>query len=256
MLSDAMNDLQEQVKVEHVPADKDESGKAVSTLTSSPHFSYTFGTPKPLLKFEFPNLFLLAQNIESWPDDEIFQHLACLYIKYIDIYRKLEDCYDQIVHPQKRIFIKRVLESTITRICEMKKDLCLFNPRPKSIYVHLDQLLFDLKYDPSIIEIPVPRYFKEDDKIKVELAFKEKVDRDTGKKKTKKAKKKKKSKKKAVEEEPPKEPKTMREKEFMIDKNMDKHNSGANYKGSDPIEEIVHDPFTLDMEIVSAICWI
>jgi len=29
--------------------------------------------------------------------------------------------------------------------------------------VHLDQLLFDLKYDPSILEIPVPRYFKEDD---------------------------------------------------------------------------------------------
>ena len=67
----------------------------------------------------------------------------------------------------------------------MKKDLVLFNPRPKSIYVHLDQLLFDLKYDPSIIEIPVPRYFKEDDKIKVEMAFKEKVERDTGKKKKK-----------------------------------------------------------------------
>jgi hypothetical protein len=31
--------------------------------------------------------------------DEVFQHLACLYIKYIDIHRKLEECYDQIVHP-------------------------------------------------------------------------------------------------------------------------------------------------------------
>ena len=39
MLSDAMNDLQEQVKVEHVPADKDESGKAVSINLN---FSYTF----------------------------------------------------------------------------------------------------------------------------------------------------------------------------------------------------------------------
>ena len=136
-----------------------------------------------------------------------------LYIKYIDIYRKLEACYDQIVHPQKRIFIKRVLESTITRICEMKKDLVLFNPRAKSLYVHLDQLLFDLKYDPSIIEIPVPRYFKEDDRIKVELAFKEKVERDTGKKKKKKAKKSKK-KKKVDDEEPLPEPKTMKEKEF------------------------------------------
>jgi hypothetical protein len=26
-----------------------------------------------------------------------------------------------------------------------------------------------LKYDPSVIEIPVPRYFKEDDRIPVEL---------------------------------------------------------------------------------------
>lgn len=192
-----------------------------------------------------------APNIEGWADDEIFQHLACLYIKYIDIFKKLELTYDQIVHPQKRIYIKRVLESTIIRICELKKDLCLFNPRPKSIYVHLDQLLFDLKYDPSILEMPVPAFFKEDDKIKVEMAFREKVERDT-KKKKKKAKKKKK--KKAAKEEVKPEPKSMREKEFLVDKIMDTHNSYPNFKGSEPIEEIVHDPFTLDMEIVSAIC--
>lgn len=159
------------------------------------------------------------------------------------------------MHPQKRIFIKRVLESTICRICEMKKDLVLFNPRPKSIYVHLDQLLFDLKYDPSIIEMPVPQYFKEDDKIKVELAFKEKVERDTGKKKKKK-KAKKKKKGKTTDEAPVLEKKSMKEKEFLLDKIMDAHISGPSYRGSEPIEEIVHDPFTLDMEIVSAICLI
>lgn len=32
MLSDAMNDLQEQVKVEHVPAEKNEQGVAVSIM--------------------------------------------------------------------------------------------------------------------------------------------------------------------------------------------------------------------------------
>jgi len=103
----------------------------------------------------------------------------------------------------------------------MKKELIVYNPRSKCIYVHLDQLLFDLKYDPSIIEIPVPRYFKEDDKIKVEIAFKEKVERDA-KKKGKKgggAKPKKKGKKKkAGEEVKEKEPRTMKEKEFLIDK--------------------------------------
>lgn len=92
----------------------------------------------------------------------------------------------------------------------------MFNPRPKSIYVHLDQLLFDLKYDPSIIEIPVPKYFKEEDKIKVEMAFKEKVERDTGKKKKKKPKKKKKGKKKKEEPEPEDEFFTMRGEQLEI----------------------------------------
>ena len=181
--------------------------------------------------------------------DEIFQHLACLYIKYIDIYRKLEECYDQMVHPQKRIFIKKVLESTICRICEIKKDLVLFNPRPGSLYVHLDQLLFDLKYDPSIIEIPVPRYFREDDRIPIDIDFKEKVEKDDGKKKKKK-KSKKKKKKKADDDDGKKKPLpiSLDEKTQLIDKLMETHVGTA-----DAEEEIVHDPFTLDMDIVSAI---
>jgi len=56
-----------------------------------------------------------------------------------------------------------------------------------------------LKYDPSMIEIPVPRYFKEDDRLEVDIKFKEKVERE-GKKK-KKGKGKKKKKKKGDEEE-------------------------------------------------------
>lgn len=71
----------------------------------------------------------------------------------------------------------------------------IWNPRRGSLYVHLDQLLFDLKYDPSILEIPVPRYFKEDDRIPVDIQFTEKVEREGGKKKKKKKKKKGKKKK-------------------------------------------------------------
>ena len=73
--------------------------------------------------------------------------------------------------------------------------------RPKSIYVHLDQLLFDLKFDPSVIEIPVPRYFKEDDRIMVDIMFKDKVIREDGTKKKKKAAKKSSKKKKKVEDD-------------------------------------------------------
>merc|ERR1712048_935992 len=118
-------------------------------------------------------------------------------------------------HPQKRIFIKKVLESTICRICEIKKFLVFYNFRAGSIYVHLDGLLFDLKYDPSVIEIPVPRYFKEDDQIPVDIVFKEKVEREGGKKKKGK-------KKKADDDAPPKVYPSFGEKEMYIDEQLEK----------------------------------
>jgi hypothetical protein len=52
--------------------------------------------------------------------DSAFQHLAVLYIRYIGIFRKLEDAYDQIIHPQKRRLLKRVLEAVMTRLIEVK----------------------------------------------------------------------------------------------------------------------------------------
>lgn len=41
-------------------------------------------------------------SLEKKSDIEWFQFYGTLYIKYIDIYRKLEDVHDQMVHPQKR----------------------------------------------------------------------------------------------------------------------------------------------------------
>ena len=154
------------------------------------------------------------------------------------------------MHPQKRIFIKKVLESTICRICEIKKFLVFYNFRAGSIYVHLDGLLFDLKYDPSVIEIPVPRYFKEDDQIPVNLVFKEKVQREGGKKGKKGKKKGKKGKKKkSSDDDAPKKPVlSMKEKEIQIDKVLEKR-----FQTTEPVEEVALDPFTLDLEITSAI---
>lgn len=108
----------------------------------------------------------------------------------------------------------------------MKKDLVAYNPRPLSIYVHLDQLLFDLKYDPSMIEIPVPRYFKEDDRIPVDVEFKEKVEREGGGKKKKKkggGKKKKKKKDGDDDEEKKEPPMGLDEKSQLMDNLLLKH---------------------------------
>ena len=129
--------------------------------------------------------------------------------------------------------------------------MVLFNPRAGSIYVHLDQLLFDLKYDPSILEIPIPRYYKEDDRIPVEIELNEKVEREDEGKKKKKKKKKGKKKKAGDDDEDKKKlppPMPLDEKNQLMDKLIEQY-----WGTNDAEQEIVHDPFTLDMDIVSAI---
>lgn len=123
---------------------------------------------------------------------QTFQHLACLYIKYLQIFKSLETCYDCIVHPQKRADVLKVcyslpetsgekyswlqvLELVIRRVIELKYALVKYNPpnpavrrgpgKPERLfpweYVNLDDILIDLKLPPETLEVPVPRYFKE-----------------------------------------------------------------------------------------------
>jgi hypothetical protein len=114
--------------------------------------------------------------------------------------------------------------------------------------VHLDSLLFDLKYDPSVIEIPVPRYFREDDRIDLDIIFKEKVDR--GGKKKKKKKKKKKGKKKAKKKEEEVKPPEPTKDEIS---GYVKAESIKAFKTDEPVYEVIADPFSLDMDFVLAI---
>ena len=44
-----------------------------------------------------------------------FQKYASMYIKYILSFRKLEECYDQMVHPQKRRDVRHILDGTMGR---------------------------------------------------------------------------------------------------------------------------------------------
>ena len=57
---------------------------------------------------------------------ERFQQHATLYIKYLQIFRRLEESYDQMVHPQKRMDIKKALEAVMGRLLEeFESFLCV-----------------------------------------------------------------------------------------------------------------------------------
>jgi len=132
--TECMQELMEQVQIEYLPAEAAENGQVF---------------------------------------EPSFHHFSLLYIKYLQIYRKLEDCHDQMVHPQKRRAIKKVLRSTIVRILELKQQLINFNTRPKNRFVALDEVLTDLKLNPETVEWTVPRYFLTEKECREEIEDKQ-----------------------------------------------------------------------------------
>uniref|UniRef100_A0A8C3XQK8 IQ motif containing with AAA domain 1 like n=1 Tax=Chelydra serpentina TaxID=8475 RepID=A0A8C3XQK8_CHESE len=105
---------------------------------------------------------LLAQELPSQPpqpekDQRLFFHmLATLFLRYTQILRCLETCYDQIVHPQKRRVLQHVLEGVMGRVLELKNEMV---ETELSEYHYMDDVLQDLKLTPADMEVPIPKYF-------------------------------------------------------------------------------------------------
>ena len=61
---------------------------------------------------------LRTQDLSEW---------ACIYIQYTQILRKLETAYDQMVHPQKRLDMRKALEACIGRMLEIRHWMVKLN---------------------------------------------------------------------------------------------------------------------------------
>ncbi len=153
-------------------------GESMNDLTEQVHLE-----DETLRMNEAERVKFQAENAEGKvsgpPLDQMdaFQHYACLYIKYLQIFRSLSDAYDNIVHPQKRLDLRLVLDSVMARTVELKHILVYWNNtggdsgRNPDVaqdqpfaweYVHMDDLLVDLKLPPETLEVAIPSYFVEE----------------------------------------------------------------------------------------------
>ncbi|XP_060104197.1 IQ and AAA domain-containing protein 1-like [Heteronotia binoei] len=85
-----------------------------------------------------------------------FHTLATLFVRYVQIARRLEACYDQAVQPQKRPILRRLLDGVLGRLLELKQQLVDLQ---LSEYHYLDHVLQELGLTPADLEVPIPRYF-------------------------------------------------------------------------------------------------
>ncbi|GAB1866288.1 DRC11 protein [Camponotus japonicus] len=83
--------------------------------------------------------------------------VSALYVRYILICNKLEQCYDQMIQPQKRLLLKRSLNASLGRMLELKHDLVNIDLSEHSYY---DDVLLECGVTPQEAEIHIPRYYR------------------------------------------------------------------------------------------------
>ncbi|XP_036616441.1 IQ and AAA domain-containing protein 1-like [Trichosurus vulpecula] len=101
---------------------------------------------------------------EQFPPDPVpdrergsfIYRLSSLFLHYLGMMRQLDVIYDQMVQPQKRQLVRRLLDGVAGRILELKEELVQVD---LSEYHCLDHVLQDLKLTPADLEVPIPKYF-------------------------------------------------------------------------------------------------
>lgn len=94
---------------------------------------------------------LLSEELPSEPSrperDRVvfFQRLTTMYVRYVRIFRQLEEAYDQIVQPQKRRLIRGVLDGVMGRVLELKNEMI---EKEYSEYHYMDDIIQDMKLTP------------------------------------------------------------------------------------------------------------
>lgn len=99
------------------------------------------GALEYLLEDEYPTMQLHPQKDRL----QVFQTLATFYLRYLKIFRALEEVYDQLVHPQKRRVVHQVLEGVMGRLVELKNEMVELE---YSEFHYFDDILQDFKMTP------------------------------------------------------------------------------------------------------------
>lgn len=126
---------------------------------------------------------ILDQNFQNsrGPRDRKIARLraAELYVRYVAVGNRLESCYEQVLQPQKRVLLRRLLDSTIGRVLELKHELVNLE---LSEIVYCDDALIKLNLTTDDGELKIPRYYRRERAKEIEdrRNFAEKILRNLG----------------------------------------------------------------------------
>lgn len=108
-----------------------------------------------------------TQALDADLDRRIVQkNVYELYVKYIVVSNKLEEIYDEMLQPQKRLLVRKLLDGCLGRVIELKHDLVNIDMMEFS---YNDTVMSQLKLTPNDIELRIPRYFIRENSADIEF---------------------------------------------------------------------------------------
>ncbi|XP_012790857.2 IQ and AAA domain-containing protein 1-like [Sorex araneus] len=98
----------------------------------------------------------LLEPVPEGQRQDLLHRLSSLYLVYLGLLRRFDTLYDQMVHPQKRRLLRRLLDGVAGRVLELKDEMV----RVDLSETHcLDRELLEQRLTPADLEVPIPKYF-------------------------------------------------------------------------------------------------
>lgn len=97
---------------------------------------------------------------------QFLESITETYFQYLSVYKKFDEIYDQMLHPQKRPLVRLVLDLTLTRLLEIKEVMV---GTELSEFIYCEDVLNILKYYPEDTDLPIPKYFQHEKSPEAEL---------------------------------------------------------------------------------------
>ncbi|CBZ50714.1 putative AAA family ATPase domain-containing protein [Neospora caninum Liverpool] len=112
---------------------------------------------KELLQLEKDAVLSTSSETET-----LYPKIARVYVRYIVLANAIEDCHHNIVHPQERLFVRKVLDALLVRLLEIKQKVIATSPREGSPHLFLSEVLSFLDISPEQAVLRIPRFLKDD----------------------------------------------------------------------------------------------
>ncbi|CAF0994003.1 unnamed protein product [Adineta ricciae] len=90
---------------------------------------------------------------------QAYNHVRHLFVKYNDLLKRLDEVYVTILHPQKRLILKILLDGLVGRLIELKQEMMKFDGCE---YTYFEDIALNHNKTLDDLCIEIPRYFAQD----------------------------------------------------------------------------------------------